>query len=46
MFGEGFYPTCSTMPYLLNCTSDWVKLKYTLHYILYEESELFYQMLN
>lgn len=48
MFGEGFYPTCSTMPYLLNWTSDWVKvkLKYTLHYILYEESELFYQMLN
>ncbi|MCP6733095.1 hypothetical protein [Bacillus subtilis] len=48
MFGEGFYPTCSTMPYILNCTSDWVKvkLKYTLHithYILYEESELFYQ---
>ncbi|CAM4173719.1 Metallothiol transferase FosB [Bacillus subtilis] len=35
MFGEGFYPTCSTMPYLLNCTSDWVKvkLKYILHFI-------------
>lgn len=22
MFGEGFYPISSTMPYLLNCTSD------------------------
>ncbi|WP_250634762.1 hypothetical protein [Bacillus subtilis] len=38
MFGEGFYPTCSTMPYILNCTSDWVKVK--LKYI-YEESKLF-----
>ncbi|WP_396122923.1 hypothetical protein [Bacillus subtilis] len=35
MFGEGFYPISSTMPYLLNCTSDSVRenLKYILHFI-------------
>lgn len=44
MFGEGFYPISSTMPYLLNCTSDSVKEKIEIHITFYMKKASCFKM--